>query len=426
MAEKDSVDPSVTVAITGRIMSMRASGRALRFIDIQGGGEVIQVLDQFDRRFGAEADMTAQDWVDMHGILARGDIIGVVGHPGRNKRGALVFVPCAPIELLTPCLVMMPNGPYSLSDPEQRCRYRFMDLTVRPDSRTVALMRSRFVSAMRHFFEDRGFIEVETPILNSEASGASAKPFVTHHNEMNVDMTLRIAPELFLKELTVGGFDRVFEIGRNFRNEGMDRTHNPEYTSLEAYWAYADYRDMKQLTIDMLQTCVRAITGGSLTIEHWSLVDLGKARKSLGSLPRDSRVFGVELQKKKLVGRIEGETATFPVPPEFVDVLVPGRRYRRNVNQEIVVYERTIDFTTFDEVRMLEGIGNGAREAISERLAQGALTEQAAADARAAADMVEHGDPDMEGPDYADACRRLLAALRIQCLPPLTIKRMLD
>jgi lysyl-tRNA synthetase, class II len=202
--------------------------------------------------------------------LDLGDIIGVTGSLFKTKTGE-VTVRVESFTLVSKALRPLPEKWHGLSDPEQVYRQRYLDLIVNPESRARLMLRSRIVSQIRRFLEDRQFLEVETPVLQAVAGGAAARPFVTHHNALGVDFFLRISLELYLKRLLVGGYDRVFEIGRNFRNEGISRRHNPEFTMLEVYQAYSDYRGMMALVKDLMQTLVREIVkpaDGSMKIRH--------------------------------------------------------------------------------------------------------------------------------------------------------------
>jgi lysyl-tRNA synthetase class 2 len=194
-------------------------------------------------------------------MLRRGDIIGVIGHPGRSEKGELSIYP-ASCHLLSPCFHMLPSKYDGLKDKEARFRQRYLDLMLNPKTRNVFATRSKIINYVRRFLDSRGFLEVETPMMNVQAGGAAAKPFKTFHNELGQEMFMRIAPELYLKQLIVGGLDRVYEIGRQFRNEGIDLTHNPEFTTCEFYWAYADYHDLMEVTETMISGMVKSITGG--------------------------------------------------------------------------------------------------------------------------------------------------------------------
>nr|PIM02357.1 lysine-tRNA ligase [Toxoplasma gondii COUG] len=242
------------VQIAGRISRVSASGQKLRFYDIRGDGEKIQVMSNFSYH-----DEKAGDFSEVHNRFRRGDVIGIRGFPGKSKRGELSIFP-REVTLLSPCLHMLPER-NSLKDFEVRFRHRYLDLMVNDETRKTFLIRSRIVNYLRRFLEDRGFVEVETPMMNVIAGGAAARPFKTHHNDLDMDLYMRIAPELFLKMLIVGGMDRVFEIGKNFRNEGIDMTHNPEFTACEFYWAYADYNDLMNFTEELVSSMVMALHG---------------------------------------------------------------------------------------------------------------------------------------------------------------------
>ena len=239
------------VRIAGRLMSKRGMGKAV-FSDLQDGGGRIQLYVRIDD-VGEEA-LAAFKKYDI------GDIVGVEGEVFRTKRGE-ISVKAKTITLLSKSLLPLPEKFHGLTDVETRCRQRYVDLIVNPDVKRNFVIRSQFIKYVRDFMDARGYMEVETPVLNTISGGATARPFITHHNTLDIDMYMRIATELPLKRLIVGGLERVYEIGRIFRNEGMDNRHNPEFTSIELYQAYADFNDMMDLMEDLLSSAARKILG---------------------------------------------------------------------------------------------------------------------------------------------------------------------
>jgi lysyl-tRNA synthetase class 2 len=225
----------------GRILGIRSFGKA-NFLVISDGRARIQVYIRQDAL--SERDFRIFKLLDF------GDFIGVEGRLFRTKTNELTIW-ASKLEFLAKCLLPLPEKWHGLQDVEIRYRQRYLDLIVNPDSRRVFEVRSRVVTAIREFLIARGFLEVETPMMQPIAGGALARPFVTHHNTLDMRLYMRIAPELYLKRLTVGGIEKVFEINRNFRNEGISTQHNPEFTMLEFYWAYADYNDLMTLTEEM-------------------------------------------------------------------------------------------------------------------------------------------------------------------------------
>jgi len=252
--EKQQVE-EVEVSLAGRIYNERRAGKKLIFYDIKADGEGLQILCSMNNV--AEG---AKSFPDQHEHIRRGDIVGFRGKPTRTKAGELSLM-CTEAIQLSPCLHNLPSEKYPIKSQEVRYRQRYLDLIITPKTREIFCTRSKIVNYIRRYLDARGFLEVETPILNQIPSGAAARPFLTKHNELDLPMYLRIAPELYLKMLIVGGLDRVYEIGRLFRNEGVDPTHNPEFTTCEFYWAYKDYNDLMDVTEELISEMVFQIKG---------------------------------------------------------------------------------------------------------------------------------------------------------------------
>ena len=259
----------VEVRVAGRVVSYRLMGKA-GFAHLQGSGKRVQIY--------VRKEVVGEQGFALFQLLDLGDHVGVKGHLFRTKTGELsVWV--EELYFLSKALLPLPEKWHGLADIELRYRQRYLDLIVTKKSREVFEMRARIVRELREFFDGRGYIEVETPMMHPIAGGASARPFITHHNTMDVDLYLRIAPELYLKRLTVGGFDRVYEINRNFRNEGISTQHNPEFTMLEFYEAYSNYHDLMGLNEQLFAQLARAITGSTVVKFGDVELDFGKFQR---------------------------------------------------------------------------------------------------------------------------------------------------
>jgi lysyl-tRNA synthetase class 2 len=248
-------NPRVNVRVAGRIMAIRLMGKA-GFAHLQQEGQRLQIY--------VKKDAVGEKGFELYKLLDLGDHIGASGYLFRTRTGEL-SVHVEEITFLSKDLLPLPEKWHGLTDVELRYRQRYVDLVMNPEVREVFIKRSKLVQSLRRFMDSRGFVEVETPMMQPIAGGAVARPFVTHHNTLDMKLFLRIAPELYLKRLTVGGFDRVYEINRNFRNEGLGWRWNPEFTMLEFYQAYTDYRGVMDLTQQMIEQAAKDVTGGTKT-----------------------------------------------------------------------------------------------------------------------------------------------------------------
>lgn len=283
----DSEKPAV--AVVGRLMARRKFGKLI-FLRLLEDGESIQLSARKQ-----EMEPEAFDFVKS---LDVGDFVRVEGIVWRTKTGELT-VDARGVEILSKTLRPLPEKWHGLSDVEVRFRQRYLDLLVNEDARRIAVLRSRVVSGIRAFLDERGFIEVETPVLQPLYGGAAARPFVTHHNTYDQDLYLRISDELYLKRLIVGGLDRVYEIGHNFRNEGVSRKHSPEFTMMECYQAYADYRDMMDLTEQLVQFVAQRVLGTTTVVYQEQTLDFS------GSWPRIS--LGDAIKEKTGIDILEAK-----------------------------------------------------------------------------------------------------------------------
>ncbi|MCM1463167.1 MAG: lysine--tRNA ligase [Bacteroides sp.] len=272
-----------TVRIAGRITSWRDMGKA-NFIDIRDGSDRMQVYVRLDD-VGEETFREFKTW-DL------GDIVGVTGFVFKTKRGE-ISVHAQEIALLSKSLLPLPEKWHGLKDKEERYRKRYLDLIANPEIKDTFIARSKILREIRAYLDGLGYLEVDTPVLHTLEIGAAARPFVTHHNALDIDMYLRIETELYLKRLIVGGFDRVYEVGRIFRNEGMDATHNPEFTSIEMYQAYTDYFGMMDLIENMYRTVTLNVCGTDTVTYQGKEIAVGKPWARLTMIEAVERYGGV-------------------------------------------------------------------------------------------------------------------------------------
>jgi lysyl-tRNA synthetase class 2 len=256
----------VTVSVAGRIMAIRAQGKA-GFATLQQEGARLQIY--------VRLDAVGEQAFALYKLLDLGDHIGVTGYLFRTRTGELT-VHVEKLTFLAKAMLAMPEKFHGLADVELRYRQRYVDLFANLDAREVFVKRAKVLRALRTFFDSRGYLEVETPMMQQIAGGAAARPFTTHHNALDMDLFLRIAPELYLKRLVVGGLDRVYEINRNFRNEGVSTQHNPEFTMLEFYQAYANYKDLMDLTEELMAFVAREVNGTTVTEFNGNTIDLAQ------------------------------------------------------------------------------------------------------------------------------------------------------
>ncbi|MCH9814366.1 MAG: lysine--tRNA ligase [Epsilonproteobacteria bacterium] len=278
-------DESKSLSVNGRIKFLRLMGKAA-FVKIEDESGQLQIYVARDNLPEGFYNNVFKKLIEV------GDIITVTGYPFVTKTGELSLHVTA-LDLAAKSVKPLPEKFHGLQDIELRYRQRYLDMIMNPDVKDVFKARSKLVSIVRHFFESKGFLEVETPMMHPIAGGANARPFVTHHNALDVERFLRIAPELYLKRLIVGGFEAVFEINRNFRNEGMDHTHNPEFTMIEFYWAYHNYKDLMRLTEELFETLIRELDLPT-TINYGDMqIDLSGPFKKIAWADSLSEIGGV-------------------------------------------------------------------------------------------------------------------------------------
>ncbi len=293
-----------TVAVAGRIMAIRQQGKA-GFATLQQDGKRLQIY--------VRLDAVGEQGFALYKLLDLGDHIGVSGYLFRTRTGELT-VHVERLTFLAKAMLAMPEKYHGLADVELRYRQRYVDLFANLESREVFVKRARALKSLRRFFDERGYLEVETPMMQQIAGGAAARPFRTHHNALDMDLFLRIAPELYLKRLVVGGLDRVYEINRNFRNEGVSTQHNPEFTMLEFYQAYANYHDLMNLTEDLIAFVAREVNGTTVTEFNGHKIDLAKWQR----LTMREAIIKWWPKEIRLRARQKGAEAE-PKPDHFLD-----------------------------------------------------------------------------------------------------------
>jgi lysyl-tRNA synthetase, class II len=296
------------VRVAGRLVSLRLMGKA-GFAHLQGSGKRIQIY--------VKKDVVGERGFALFHLLDLGDLIGVRGHLFRTKTNELsIWVD--ELTFLAKALLPLPEKWHGLTDVELRYRQRYLDLIANDKSRQVFVARAKIIQELRRFFDERGYIEVETPMMHPIPGGAAARPFVTHHNTLDINLFLRIAPELYLKRLTVGGFDRVYEINRNFRNEGISTQHNPEFTMLEFYEAYSNYRDLMDMNEELFALLAMSITGATLVKYGDHELDFSKMQK----LTMREAIIKYWPREPHQAPTLEGPGELFvPPPPPTLEML---------------------------------------------------------------------------------------------------------
>ncbi|MCX7885481.1 MAG: lysine--tRNA ligase [Caloramator sp.] len=278
-----------TVKVAGRLMSKRVHGKA-GFSDIHDRYGKLQLY--------VKIDDVGEEKLKFFKTLDIGDIIGVEGFVFKTKTDE-ISVHVKDFTLLTKSLRPLPEKWHGLKDPDLRYRQRYVDLIVNPEVKDTFMKRTQIIKAIRKFLDDREFVEVDTPILSTIASGAAARPFVTHSNALDIDLYLRIATELYLKRLIVGGFERVYEMGKNFRNEGIDIRHNPEFTAIELYQAYADYNDMMELTENLVAYCAKEVLGTTKVTYQGTEIDFTPPWNRITMIDAVKKYAGVDFKEIK-------------------------------------------------------------------------------------------------------------------------------
>lgn len=283
------------VTVAGRLMSKRVMGK-MSFADLIDKTEKIQLC--------VKRDELGEDEYKTYKRYDIGDIVGVTGEVFTTQKGE-ISIRASKVTLLSKSLRPLPEKYHGLTNTDLRYRQRYVDLIMNPEVKRTFELRSRIIRAIRNYLDSRDYMEVETPILNTIPGGAAARPFITHHNTLDIDMYLRIAPELYLKRLIVGGFEKVYEMGRLFRNEGMDVKHNPEFTSIEIYQAYSDYHDMMDLTEDLIKSVAQEVLGTTTITYQGETVNLGEPWARMTMLESIKKYSGADFAATKTAEEAE-------------------------------------------------------------------------------------------------------------------------
>ena len=320
------------VTLAGRVMSKRGHGK-ISFMDIQDMKGRIQILSKIDEL--GEEGYKIISYLDM------GDIVGVEGEVFKTQSGE-ISIKAKKLTLLSKSLQILPEKWHGLKDPDLRYRQRYVDLIVNPEVKETFLLRNKIIKKIREFLDNLGYLEVETPILGNIAGGANARPFLTHHNALNIDMSLRIANELYLKRLIVGGFDKVYEMGKMFRNEGMDTRHNPEFTNIELYEAYADYNDMMEITENLVAYVAKEVLGTTKVEYQGKTIDFTPPWKRIKMQDAVKEHTGVDFDK------INTDEEAIEVAKEHKLEIKPGMTRGHVISEMFEEYcEQYMDQPTF-------------------------------------------------------------------------------
>ncbi len=328
---KEKYQEGRSVSVAGRITAWRGHGKVV-FFDVRDSSDRIQI-------YVRKNDVGDAVW-DLLGLLDIGDIVWVKGRLFVTKTGEIT-IGLEEIKLLTKSIRPLPEKWHGLKDVEVRFRQRYLDLIANPENREVFVKRARIISSIRRFLDERGYLEVETPMLHPIPGGAAGRPFVTHHNAYDIDLYLRIAPELYLKRLLVGGFDRIYEINRSFRNEGVSTRHNPEFTMLEVYTAYMDYEGVMRLTEEMLYYVVKEVNG-SAVVEYqgqqidftppWDRISFAQAVKDRFDInPDDPTEVMIQKLPKRGIGNLDTSRLSRSQVVKLVEDLLDIEKQRKPV-----------------------------------------------------------------------------------------------